>query len=331
MVRGDLVLAVRAPGLGVTVAPRAAGRHASYDQVPERVRRWVESALGAPVVAAEEQAGGMSPGCATRLVTADGRRAFVKAVGPELNAHTPDLFRHEQRVLTHLGPDPLWAGLLSCYDEPDGWVGLLLEDVEGRHPDLASPADARLVLATVEVFVDRLAGRGRGRGLGIGSLPDSLTRYGTMWPALPEVPADLLPGWAKAEAPAMVDRLAALVAVAAGDHLVNFDIRNDNLLVRPSGEVVFVDWGMSRVGASWLDPLVARLEYAEDPSFDDHVGSSPRLRRLGDAHVTTFLYLIGCWLAYRTATDSGGPPGLHEFRRRESARFLAGARRRLGR
>ena len=31
----------------------------------------------------------MSPGCATRLVCEDGTRAFVKAVGTELNPKTP--------------------------------------------------------------------------------------------------------------------------------------------------------------------------------------------------------------------------------------------------
>ena len=49
--------------------------------MPEQVRAWAEDELGSPVVEAYEQVGGMSPGCATRLVGADGSRAFVKAVG----------------------------------------------------------------------------------------------------------------------------------------------------------------------------------------------------------------------------------------------------------
>jgi hypothetical protein len=329
VVGGGLVLAGQPAGLVVTgVLPRAAGVRAPYAAVPDRVRWWVEQTLGSPVVSTSEQVGGMSPGCATRLVCADGTRAFVKAVGPELNAFTPGLFRHEQVVLGHLGADPLWAALLDGYDEPDGWVALLLEDVGGRHPDLHRPADARLVLNAVDSFVNRLAGRGR--GLSVGTLPESLTRYAGMWPALAEVPDDLLPGWAKEQAHGMADRLAALAQVASGEHVVNFDIRNDNLLVRPTGEVVFVDWGMSRVGAPWLDPLVVRLEFAEDPFFDDVIETSDHLLRLGDAHITTFLFVLGCWLAYRTHSDCSGPPGLHQFRRRESARFLAGARRRLG-
>ena len=72
----------------------------------------------------------MSPGCATRLTCADGTRAFVKAVGAELNPDTPGLFRREIGVLDHLGEHELWAPLLASYDD-GAWVALLIEDVEG--------------------------------------------------------------------------------------------------------------------------------------------------------------------------------------------------------
>jgi hypothetical protein len=98
-------VAVAAAGLGVS--PRAVGVRAPYAAVPERVRAWVEQTLGSPVVEAAEQTGGMSPGCATRLLCADGRRAFVKAVGPDLNPSTPSLFRREITALGLLGSDPL--------------------------------------------------------------------------------------------------------------------------------------------------------------------------------------------------------------------------------
>ena len=86
--RGVLGLAGRAPGLVVT-APRAVGVRIGYAAVPAAVRAWVDETLGSPVVATAEQVGGMSPGCATRVTCADGTRAFVKAVGAELNPDTP--------------------------------------------------------------------------------------------------------------------------------------------------------------------------------------------------------------------------------------------------
>jgi len=68
----------------------------------------------------------------------------------------------------------------------------------------------------------------------------------------------------------------------------------------------------------------------ELPLFDELVGTCPALVALGDEHVTCFLFVLGAWLAYRTVTDHAGPPALAGFRVTESARFLAGARRRLG-
>jgi hypothetical protein len=89
----------------------------AYREIPARVRDWVSEALGSPVVSWDEQTGGMSPGCATRLVTADGTRAFVKAVGAELNPDSPSLFRREVEALGLIGDDPLWADLVASYDD----------------------------------------------------------------------------------------------------------------------------------------------------------------------------------------------------------------------
>jgi hypothetical protein len=91
--------------------PRAVGVRMPYAEVPHRVRAWVDQALGSPVTSWADQVGGMSPGCATRVVGADGSRAFVKAVGVELNPDSPVLFRREIERLRLIGDDPLWAGL----------------------------------------------------------------------------------------------------------------------------------------------------------------------------------------------------------------------------
>jgi hypothetical protein len=315
----------------VTVAPRAVGKRQPYARVPERVRAWVEEQLGSPVVRTAEQTGGMSPGCATRLECADGGRAFVKAVGPELNPLTPRLFSHEIRVLEHLGDDPFWAGLIASYEEAEGWVAILLQDVEGRHPDFSDEADTRRVLDATDALSDRLTGAGC--GLAIGTVEQSLSRFDEMWPHLESLPEAVLPGWVRDCAVGMRRRMRTLLHHSAGDALANYDIRNDNLLVRPDGSVVFVDWGMSRTGPTWLDPLVVLLEWAEQPDFDRLVGRNRHLALLGehrDQLVTTFLYLWGCWLAYRSeAAHDIGLPTINAFRLQESARFLAGARRRL--
>lgn len=309
-------------------APRAAGVRKAYDEIPARVRRLVDRQLGSPVVSAEEQVGGMSPGCATRLLCVDGTRAFVKAVGQELNPMTPELFRHEALVLAHLGANPMWPGLLAAYDEPDGWVALLLDDVPGRHPDLSQASDIVLVLAGTDRLVEQLSGRAA--GLGISTYARSFTRYDELWPAVPHLPSDAFPSWARERAHEFRDRQPGLMAAAEGDAVIHNDIRNDNLIVRDDGSLAFVDWGIARTGASWVDPLVARLEWVERPEFDDLVHQSPPLARLGDEHITTFLFTFGAWLGYRTtvAVDTGLPT-LNQFRKLESTRLLEGARRRL--
>jgi serine/threonine protein kinase len=309
-------------------APRAVGVRAGFGDVPARVRAWVEDVLRSPVVSVAEQPGGMSPGCATRLETAAGARAFVKAVGPELNPDTPALFRHEAAVLGRLGTGPLWADLRAVLDEPRGWVALLLEDVSGHHPDLSREDDAEAVLRATDTLTTRLRGQDV---VERAPRPGGPQRWLELWEHLHEVPDGLLPAWLRENAVPLERLHRELVDRSTADGLVHGDLRNDNMLLREDGTVVFVDWGMARPGPSWFDPLAVRLEWVEQPLFDELVASSPALRRLGDDLVTAFLVAQGGWLGYRTtvAVDVNLPT-LNEFRRTESVRLLEGARRRLG-
>lgn len=119
------------------------------------MRTWVEASFGSPVVAATTQIGGMSPGCAARLRTAAGTTAFVKAVGTDLNPGTVELFRREIMVLGALPSVPYRASLRGSYDD-GGWVALLLDDVEGRHPDLHHADEAAAVWRSVLAQVQEL-------------------------------------------------------------------------------------------------------------------------------------------------------------------------------
>ncbi len=321
-------------------APRAVGVRASYAAMPEAVRAWVDDTLGSPVVEAVDQVGGMSPGCATRLRCADGTRAFVKAVTSTLNPDTPTLFRRETTALGLLGDHPLWADLLASYDDGDA-VALLLEDVEGRHPDLADDATmARLVDATDElgaVMRERVDVAEVGPLVGSVLMEPGLTDlqavfrvWLTAFDDLAGLPDAPVPRWVRDGAREWRDRMEALAAVPS-DTLVHWDVRIDNLLQRPSGEIVFLDWGACGVGRAWLDPLLVRLERVDRPWFDASLATSPPLAALGDDAVTTWLVGLGTTLAVRavTAVDVNLPT-LADFRRAESARFLAAAARRLG-
>ena len=115
-------------------------------------------------------------------------------------------------------------------------------------------------------------------------------------------------------------------------HVAHWDIRVDNLLRRPDGRIVFVDWGMAARGPAWVDPLLARLERVDDRWFDASIASSPALTEAGDEVVTAFLAGFGAHLAVRSvvAVDVNLPT-LKDFRISESRRMLAAVARRTGR
>ncbi len=318
-------------------APRAVGVHLPYEEVPARVRAWVDDALGSRVVSWVEQVGGMSPGCVTRVVAEDGGRAFVKAVGTELNPDTPGLFRREIAALTLLGPGPLWADLHTSYDD-GGWVALLLEDVEGRHPDLADDREMADLLSATDRLGERLSELPlpdrRAADMfapGYVDLRAGFVRWRAAVDQLEALPVDLVPEALRRQG----DRcrtLADLLLAPFPERLVHWDVRVDNLIRRRDGTIVFVDWGTTALGPAWADPLLARLERVESPWFDTSLGSSAELAAAGDDLVTGWLVAFGSVLAWRSTqhTADVGLPTLNEFRRTEARRMLGAAARRLG-
>ena len=317
--------------------PRAVGVRLPYPEVPARVRAWVDAVLGSPVTSWVEQVGGMSPGCATRVVAADGGRAFVKAVGSVLNPDSPRLFRREIEVLELLGEHPLWASLRAAYDE-EGWVALLLEDVPGGHPDLADDQQMADLLAATDRLSMTLreipvpAGP-RAPTLADPGLVDAYERFRRWTSALEhldELPADLVPAEVRRD-PARLKRLVGLLA-GHDTQVTHWDIRVDNLLRPAPGRIVFVDWGAAAVGPAWADPLLARFERVEHAWFDESLALSPLLVEAGDDVVTAFLVAFGVALAWESTRQHAdvGLPTLNEFRRTEARRALTGAARRLG-
>ena len=124
-----------APDPSVVSSPPAAvgGSRVQWHQVPAVVRTGIEDQLGSTVVSAQSQPGGFSPGSADRVVLADGRRAFVKAVGMEVNPDSPPIHRRELAVTGAL-PDAGFSPRLLCgYDDGD-WVALAFADVDGHSP-----------------------------------------------------------------------------------------------------------------------------------------------------------------------------------------------------
>lgn len=307
---------------------RAVGVRIGYDDIPGAVRDWVERTCGSIVVGAATQRGGMSPGCAARLLFADGSRAFAKAVGSEPNPLTPGLFRHEARVLAALPAVPWRATLRASYDDGD-WVALLLDDVAGRHPDWAAADDVAAVLATVERQTRELTPAPA--RLETGSAREVALRWSETFDTAAPSDLEVLPTWVRRSAALAHDLLSPLPDLLDGETLCHWDVRNDNLLIRPDGSVVTVDWGVARRGPVWGDTVAFAVEWADSEVFDSIVASAATTRDLPAELATAFLLGIGIHLTLMARQPAPpGLPTLPEFRRREGARFLEGAHRRLG-
>ena len=282
----------------------ARGPRTPYEAAPGPVRAWVERELGSQVVAASTQYGGFSPGVAARLVTSSGRRAFVKAVGAELNPDSPVLFRQEVDALARIDRLGLTQAprLYSTYDD-GAWVALLVEDIEGRtaeHPWQAD--DAARVLEAVD------------------ELTEALTP--SPWPDAPyaaERSASFLSGWDRVVADGidlpdwLRDRGDELIELARygrqavlGESLAHWDLRADNLLLTDD-RVVFVDWAWAARAAPWADRVLIR----SDIRFGG--GDAVALTDLPpDDEVTGFIaaFLGGLWWAQHQPP----PPGLPTIR-----------------
>jgi aminoglycoside phosphotransferase (APT) family kinase protein len=231
----------------------------AYEQLPAAVRAAVDRALGSPVAKALSQPGGWSPGVAARVSTADGRRAFVKAVSGEVNAFSPGMHRREAVVAAELPAALGSPRLLGSYDD-GSWVALVLEDVEGREPVDGCQHRRQLLRE------DRLAEVPAPRGLRPAT--DELADDFGGWRRLAES-GTRLDDWAGEH----LDQLVALEDpwpnASAGDRLLHLDLRTDNMLLRPDGTVALVDWPWAAAGHPVLDVVCllpsVLLQGAQDP------------------------------------------------------------------
>lgn len=264
-------------------------RRITWTDLPEAVTAWVETTLGSPVVDWRSQSGGWSPGTADRLVCSDGSRAFLKAVHPSLNPVAPRLYRDEIAAAAVLGPQVPCAHLISSYDA-DGWVGLLFEDIEGRHP--VAPwreAELRAVLRAL----DELAAATTPIGSGV--LPTAGETYSDDFGRFAELSSEQVATcdpWVREHLDELVSRGARAGRVVEGESLGHGDLRADNLLVQPDGRVRIVDWPNACTSAPWLDGVLLA------PNIENLGG----LRGDGGAPVD-FVALLTAWAATHGASQ----------------------------
>jgi hypothetical protein len=300
----------------------AAGVRIGWADLPARVRSAVEEIVGGAVVEAVSQTGGFSPGTADRVRTAEGARAFVKAVGAAVNPHTIGLHRAEARVaalLPELVPAPR---LLGVHDSGD-WIALVLQDIPGGTPATPwRPDELRRVLDALDALaVAATPAPVPGLPAAVDLLADDLASWDHV---AADPPPDLHP-WALANLDLLRATARRGIAALTGDTLVHLDVRADNLITGPGG-VTLVDWPWACRGPSWLDSTMLLTDVCLHGGHDVSALLSARARAHGAARADLRAVLVG---VAGFTTEHGRrppPPGLptvRAFQRAQSAALLA--------
>jgi hypothetical protein len=306
------------------------GSRIGWSDVPGRVRRAITAQLGAEVVSEASQPGGFSPGLAARLLLADGRRIFVKAVGVERNADAVAMTRREGQILGALPTDLPIAPLLGSYDDGD-WVALLIADVEGRQPTLPwREEELAKVLDALRVLTEALSPS----PIDVPAVEQVHPALFGQWQAMTGRSAefDRLPRWAADNVEELAELEADAIAAAKGETLLHADLRADNMLLTEHG-IVVVDWPHACRGAGWVDLLFML------PSVDIQGGPDPEAvwqRAIGGAaepdRVNAVLATAtGYFLVGALAPAPPNLPRLRSFQRAQGAAALAWLRSQLGR
>ncbi len=315
-------------------APAAEGVRVDWDAVPGPVRAGIEQICGAPVVRAATQPGGFSPGVAARVLCADGRRCFIKAVSAEANPDSPAMHRREAQVLRALDPliasGELAAPRLRGMTDVGHWTALVLDDVDGRQPSVPWQAgELAKVVAALDQLADVLT-------------PSPITASGiaevhgadlTGWRTLAGEPGagrrSRLDEWSAKHLDLLAEIEQGWAVHASGDTLVHADIRADNLLLTPD-QVVVVDWPHACVGAAFLDVVLFAPSVAMQggPAPADLVARTRAGRAAGhDQLVAVVCALAGFFTEQSLRPAAPGLPTLRAFQdaqARVAREWLAG-------
>ena len=291
-------------GMTAPVPTTQTARRLEWTFLPPHVRALVERRCGAPVVGAESQTAGFTPGFASVLTCADGSRHFVKAASVAAQRAFADSYREEARKLALL-PGDVPAPRLLWHEDGD-WVVLGIEYVDATNPARPWAIEAlEAVLDALEVVADRLTPAPEAMALDTfeAEFGSDLAGWEHVRATRPDLPhleeaAELAAGFAEA---------------TAGESLVHTDVRADNVLLTPDGRALFCDWNWPVKGAPWLDSLFTLIGPRGDGL--DVEGCIARRRLLRDVppdHVDRVLaLLVGYFLR---AGDQPVPPSSPHLR-----------------
>jgi aminoglycoside phosphotransferase (APT) family kinase protein len=312
----------------------ATGERLHWEQLPASIRHALEARLGSTVTESVTQPGGFSPGVAARIRLADGRRVFLKAIGSRPNPDSPHMHRREARIAAALPTSVPTPRLLSSYDDGD-WVAMVFEDVDGWTPvtpwrpdELSRVLDAitQLVesLTPSPIVVETIAER----------LHEPFQGWRTLQSAARNKRDDLsgVPDWARRNLEQLALVESEWEAASAGETLVHFDLRADNILLTPD-RVLVVDWQHASLGAGWMELLqiLPSIAMQGGPKPWEIFDSHPLGRDAPDRAVTSVLAAVAGYLVRQSRLPSpAGLPTLRAFQRDQGIPAIEWLMRRTG-
>lgn len=287
-------------------------RRLEWPFLPPNLRAYVERKCGSPVVSAESQGGGFTPGFASVLTCEDGSKHFVKAASTKAQRMFAASYREEARKLAALPESVPAPRLLWLLD--DDWVVLGIEHVEARLPHRPwRPVDLASCLDACETIARELTPAPE--GLELADFAEELAGWPGHWDHVRATAPDL---------PHLSDRLEEAAALAArfpeavgGDTVVHTDVRDDNFLIDTEGRAWLCDWNWPTRGAAWLDSLFLLIGPRGDGvDVEALIRERPLLRDVPAEHVDIALALVvGYFLKQR---DEPVPPSSPYIRQHQS-------------
>ena len=246
-----------------------------WDEIPAPVQAEIEKLIGGTVVTTQNCPGGFSPGFASRLTLADGRRVFVKAMDADAWPEQAVIHRAEALITAVLPATVPAPQLLGTFDNGH-WVVLAFEDVDGTQPSQPwNPTDLDRVVAAVSQLARTVTPSPI-------ALPHDHPRLGG-WAELARDRSRLThladhSRWAADNITHLIRLEEEGLAAAQGSSLVHFDLYPHNILLMPR-RVLFVDWPHARLGAPVLDLVTVLSSAAADridpePVLRNHAGTA---------------------------------------------------------
>jgi Ser/Thr protein kinase RdoA (MazF antagonist) len=213
--------------------------------------------------------------------------------------------------------------MLGGFDDGE-WVVLVLTDVEGVHP--RTPWVEPEIDAAVTALRELAVALTPAPPIDLPTAADNLAGGFAGWDQVAaDPPADLEP-WVAERLPDLRSSAArGLTALSTGETLMHCDIRADNILVRPDGRMVIVDWPWGCVGPAWLDTVLLAMNVIV------HGGNADRVIADLDSQVVTDV-MAGITGMFRHMCRLPPPPGIptvRAFQRWQSDTLLPWLRPRL--